>query len=326
MGDWSPALPSVAALYGETVSTARRLYLVAGGGVKKSAELPWPENVVRKIILHLQSGGQDLLMFTERMTADHYLYGHVANVVILSLSLGVAMGLPEEDLVTLGLGAYLHDLGLVNHLELTARADDLTPNDFSTLRGYVEEGAKILDFFPIPEGPIKNTIRRTMLECHERAACQGSPDSLTSEQIHPHAKTVGLVGTYEAMSHSRPWRERTLPHRAVVSLLERPESPFDENLMRAMVGRLSFYPVGSWVRLSTGEIGRVVGCCVGVPLRPCVRVLFDNQGQVFSKPVLINLISRPDVFITDPVDETRLKISNRRWRAVLRARRWWLKD
>jgi HD-GYP domain-containing protein (c-di-GMP phosphodiesterase class II) len=313
-------------VYGEAVRAAQEIYRILEPEQKKPAALFWPENIIRKMLFFLREDNHELLALSLRSVPDHFLFGHVPNITVLSLRLGLAVGLEEEDIVTLGLAAFLSELGLAPLMELASKPTKLTDEEYRLLRDHVEEGKKLLDLFPLPDSPMKATIREVIGQCHERSGGKGYPGGLKKEAIHPFARIIGLVDTYEAMTHPRPWRSPTLAHDVLRQMIEENRDEFDSLLIRSFVESLGFYPPGSFVRLNTGEIGRVTQPEPGLPLRPRVWAFLDGAGNRLGKPVTYALVTRPTLYIESPVDETTLKTTDPRLALELRAQRWWLKD
>jgi HD-GYP domain-containing protein (c-di-GMP phosphodiesterase class II) len=312
-------------VYGEAVTAAREIYKILEPEAKTPEALFWPENVIRKMLALLQAGDQELLALVSRSVSDHFLFGHVPNVTILSLRLGLAVGITDEDAVTLGLAAFLNDLGLASHLELAAKATKITDDEYRLLRTHVEEGIKMLDLFPLPESAMRATLRRVISQCHERTDGRGYPGRLKKDEIHPFAKIIGMMDTYEAMTHLRPWRARTIPHDVLRKMIEENENEFDPGLIRTFVECLSLYPPGSYVRLNTGEIGVVTATHADLSLRPRVWLMMDSAGRRLENQRIVNLALSPGLFVADAVDETTLSISDPRLKLELRAQRWWVK-
>lgn len=312
-------------VYGEAVAAARDIYRVLEPESKKTSVLHWPENIIRKILLLLSEGDAEILALANRSVSDHYLFGHVPNIAIFSLRLGLAVGLEEEDAVTLGLAAFLSELGLASHLELTSKPTKLTDAEYRLLRTHVEEGVKMLDLFPLPESQMKTTLRQVMGQCHERVGGKGYPGGLTKDAIHPFAKIIGMVDAYEAMTHPRPWRARSLPHVILRKMVEENQDDFDVLLIRTFVECLSFYPPGTYVRLNSGEMGCVSAPTPDLPLRPRVWVFMDAMGRRLASPRTVSLSASPTLFIVDAVDETTIKTPDPRLALELRAQGWWVK-
>lgn len=338
-----PPLPRSSDVYGEVLGVARGVYksfLPAAeaappkeGTGEASGEdtsqrvltLPPLQEAVKKILLLMRGGDQEIVALADRIASDHFLFSHVANVTIYSLRLGMAIEMPEEELESLGLCAFLHDVGMAAHMETTAKPAKLTEEESRSMHAHVEEGRKLLDGFTGWTGDLKTTVQRVLGETHERCGGQGYPGRVSGDDIHPFAKIIGLCDVYEALTHLRPWRPRAMPHDVLRSLIEKNPAEFDDGLIRALVNALSLYPPGSFVRLSTGEIGRVLSVTPGLPLRPKVWVMIDAQGARVDTTRVVNLLTRPTLYVTDAVDETKIKTSDQRLSLALRAQRWWVK-
>ncbi len=290
-----------------------------------AGSLPLPREAVAKITALLRAGDQEILALADRSASDHFLFGHVANVAIFSLRLGMAVEIPADDLETLGLCAFLHDIGLADQMELAARPARFTEEEARAIRVHAEEGKKRLDFFSGWTTDLKATVAQVIGETHARSRGGGEAGSGSSEDIHPFAKIIGLTEVYEALTHMRPWRPRTVPHDVLRSFVEENAAEFDPGLIRSLVETLSLYPPGSFVRLSTGDVGRVLTANAGLPLRPRVWLMIDPQGRRVEGNVVLNLAVKPAVFITDAVDETKIRTADPRLALALRAQRWWVR-
>jgi HD-GYP domain-containing protein (c-di-GMP phosphodiesterase class II) len=310
-------------IYEEAVNAARAVYKSLES--TPSEPLATPKETLFKIVAALESGNPELLALADRSTPDNYLYGHAANVTILSVRLGQALKLSHDDLHALALGAFLHDIGMVKCLPLALKAGKLTEPEMALLRQHSAEGQKLLAAFPGITGPLRETVQQVIGQEHERAGGAGYPGGRPAESIHPFAKIVGACDVYEAVTHPRPWRGRTLPHTALRLMIEEHESAFDPGVVKSLIEALSLYPPGSFVKLSSGEIGRVISLNPGLPTRPQVKLLLDARGSRLPGPKNVNLALQPILYIADAVDETQAPTPDQRLLLELRAQRWWVK-
>jgi HD-GYP domain-containing protein (c-di-GMP phosphodiesterase class II) len=88
---------------------------------------------------------------------------------------------------------------------------------------------------------------------HERWNGSGYPKQLIGDQIDELALIIGLADVFDALMSSRPYRSGVSPHRAIRALLVHGKKVFPYHLLKALVEQLSIYPLGTTVRLSTGE-------------------------------------------------------------------------
>ncbi len=93
------------------------------------------------------------------------------------------------------------------------------------------------------------------------------------------AQILGVVDVFDALVSERPYRRRLLPHEAVKELLMAERTKFPREILKALVEQLSVYPLGTTVRLTTGEMGIAVRVNSRYPLRPVVQVTEENGSE-----------------------------------------------
>jgi HD-GYP domain-containing protein (c-di-GMP phosphodiesterase class II) len=311
-------------VYSEAVTAARQIHKALEKPLE-AGNLEVPDALIRKLIGIVRSDNQEILTLADRSAPDNYLYGHVVNVAVFTLRLGATMGLPDDEMRLLGIGAFLHDIGMVSHLELVLRPTRLTEDELKRIQKHSEEGVKLLSLFPSIQGRDLEVISSIVGQVHERMEGMGYPQALGQKDIHRFAKIVGVCDMYESLTHMRAWRSRLLPHHVLRVMIEEHERTFEPGLVKSLVEALSLYPPGSFVRLSSGDVGRVVAVNQGLPTRPKVKVLVDAQGQRLPSPKVINMATHPVLYISDAVDETKLPTSDQRLLLELRAQRWWVR-
>src|SRR5207249_8050671 len=87
---------------------------------------------------------QALMLATVR-SHDEYTYYHMLNVCLLSIALGYAVGLDQDQILALGLGALLHDVGKVNvPVDVLQHVGALSPEQWRMIQRHPVEGAGII--------------------------------------------------------------------------------------------------------------------------------------------------------------------------------------
>ncbi|MEQ1793758.1 MAG: HD domain-containing phosphohydrolase, partial [Nitrospira sp.] len=117
-------------------------------------------------------------------------------------------------------------------------------------------------------------------QAHERTNGLGYPNRLKGRQISEMALIIGVSDVFDALISDRPYRRRLFPHEAIKELLVAERATFPREMIKALVEQLSVYPLGTTVRLTTGETGTVVGVNVRYPLRPVVKVDEADGGEI----------------------------------------------
>lgn len=134
---------------------------------------------------------------------DPYTAGHQRNVAELSAAIGAEMGLTDQEIRDLRLGATLHDLGKIGvPTELLTRPGRLSDPERELIRTHCRVGYDIVSAADLPD-----VVADIVLHHHERLDGSGYPDGLSGDQISRPARIVAVADVLDAMSSHRPYRE-----------------------------------------------------------------------------------------------------------------------
>ncbi len=97
-----------------------------------------------------------------------------------------------------------------------------------------------------------------------------------------------------------------MPHEAVKLILGTQKALFSNEVKRLLLTKLSCFPLGSYVKLNSKAICKVIEINEDSPLRPTVEILFDSQGRKLPKRKVINLADAPLLYVTGTVYESDL--------------------
>ncbi len=229
---------------------------------------------------------------------DEYLFTHSVNTMVTSLAIGGYLGYDREKLELIGIGAILHDVGLIQLSEGKKIKDE---DDF---KEHPEIGLKIVKALMPDVHPI---VANIVLEHHERKDGSGYPNALKGNEISTEAMIVGVADLFERLTSPNFGDRKLSPFEAMKYILSRTRDLFDPNVVEALMRVMVIYPLGSLVRLSTGEVGRVAASTDN-PFRPKVNIIFDRFGKPLEKIVRIDLTDKANrkLFITEVLDESEL--------------------
>lgn len=225
-----------------------------------------------------------LIQLTDIRTKDNEMYVHATNVCMMSVMMGLNLGLNQTQLKELAIGALLHDIGKVELI-----TDDESPDlkKHHTWRGF--EVLKNKREYSL-------LIAHVAFQHHEQPDGDGLPRKLAGDQIHLYAKIVAAANTYDNLLFDPATGKRLLPHEATERMMAMSGTKLDRDVLIQFLKTVSIYPTGTSVRLSTKETGVVVGQHRGLPSRPVVRVAKqDTDGELEVKEV--DLAKLTTVFI-----------------------------
>jgi HD-GYP domain-containing protein (c-di-GMP phosphodiesterase class II) len=158
---------------------------------------------------------------------DEYTSTHARWITDLSLRVGRELGLDEQTLKRLELGALLHDIGKIGiPSDVLSKPGRLTAEERRLVETHPELGERII-------GPIDRLedVRPIVRHCHERWDGKGYPDGFAGEDIPLESRIIFVCDAYHAMTTDRPYR-RALSHReAARRLAEGKASQFDPNVV-----------------------------------------------------------------------------------------------
>jgi len=223
------------------------------------------------------------------------LVTNLINVSILAARVGVGLGYYGEELRRLSLSGLVHDIGLFAVPQsVVTKSGRLSRDERTLIEQHPELGYQVIRKL----GHEWDWLAQVVRQAHERWNGQGYPNRLKGRDIHELAQIIGAVDVFDALVTPRPYRRRFFPHEAVRELVVVERLAFPREIIKALVEQLSAYPLGTLVRLTTGEVGTVVGTNTQFPLRPVVEVE-TGSGQASRE---VDLSLSPLVAIIETVE------------------------
>ncbi len=287
-GTWEERLPQARELasareeYFEAVDVFREL---AGQVVSdRRLSLSKANRVVGMILSRVGENRSVVLGLATLKSYDEYTSYHSVNVLILSLALGSMLPLDRNALMVLGTGALLHDLGKVTIPQnILNKSGPLSEREWEVMRQHPVRGADIL----LAQPGVHPLAVLVAYEHHARYDLGGYPP--VSGKDHPglFSRIVQVADVYDAMTSKRPYQEARTPEHAIRVLVKGMGSSFDPLLVKVFVDMMGLYPVGTLVRLASGELGVVFEQVEGNAPAPRVKVIRDREGREVE-PYLID--------------------------------------
>ena len=216
---------------------------------------------------------------------------HPVNVTIVSLLLGKAMGMGQDDLHDLGLAAFLHDIGKSELPDRVRWLDD----GFSTLeyKLYQDHVAKSLHIGKSMELPRSTLL--AIVQHHEMVDGSGFPMRLSGDALSTAARILALINRYDNLCNPSRVASALTPHEALSLIFAQMKSRFDSATLSAFIRMMGVYPPGSIVQLVDDRFGMVVSVNSTRPLKP--RVIVHEPGVPRDEALILDLEHAPRVGI-----------------------------
>lgn len=253
--------------------------------------------IIDKIINNLIKNENVVVNMVDIRTKDENIFSHSVNVTVLSLIVGVALKFKNDELYDLGMAAMLHDIPKAefsDELKQKEKSGKLELIDKIRARLLLKQGYTILEKQDIPK-----RAKKAILEHSERIFVDEHPISKIDKEISKFAEIIGICDVYDDLVSSRS--NSMLPSDAIEYIMGYSNVLFDLELVRAFMSRVAIYPIGTPVRLSTGELALVTHNYVGRTTRPTVKVVANNT--------ILKLASKENlsITITDVYDIDQIK-------------------
>jgi HD-GYP domain-containing protein (c-di-GMP phosphodiesterase class II) len=259
--------------------------------------------VTGSLIDEIMLNKKTLVSLSDIRTNDNALFMHSVNVCILSVVIGMNLGLNRSQLSDLAVGALFHDIGKIVLPDSVSKGEDSDmPRNLSeeakhTWRGY-KRIRKNREFSIVSA--------HVALQHHENIDGSGFPRGLMGDDIHQFAKIVAVANTYDNLISGNMEKDikPMLPDQATEYLMTQAGKTLDHEMVIQFLRAVAVYPTGMTVRLSSGQTGMVVSQHKGLPSRPVVRAFTRDEGDWNDHSFQeIDLAKETTVFIKKVITE-----------------------
>jgi putative nucleotidyltransferase with HDIG domain len=280
-------------IYGNAVdAVAAVMEEIRQGRIPSGAE---SDRVVRNISGMLQRNRDAMLALTLIRNFDEYTYNHSVNVAVISLAMTEALSLDSQERTEVGVAGLLHDVGKTQlALDLIRKPGNLTVQEFEEIKKHPEEGFVLLGKM----SHIRPASAYMVREHHLRYDRKGYPSLGPDYAVNPKSQIIAVADCYDAMTTMRAYQMAKAPLEALELMSRISGKSLDPEILSVLKNVMGGYPVGTMVRLSTMEVGVVIG--VGPTGRGPIRisVLVDRQGIPLPRPEEVELAGLDAATIT----------------------------
>lgn len=165
---------------------------------------------------------------------DRYTYAHTDRVVIYCELMAKYLNLSEKERKILCYGAYLHDVGKIQiSKDILCKKTSLTNEEWDILKSHPKEGLEIVK----PVSALES-VWPLILHHHERYDGTGYPQGLKAGEIPFLVRILSIADSFDAMTSSRPYRNRKSYDEAIQELTNYSSTQFDPELVKYFIKML----------------------------------------------------------------------------------------
>ncbi|HCF70940.1 MAG TPA: hypothetical protein DER33_05020 [Syntrophomonas sp.] len=167
---------------------------------------------------------------------DKYTEGHIERVSQYAAFLGERVGLDEDKLETIRIGALIHDIGKICvDLTILHKPGQLNSNEFEQIKQHPILGEQICS-------PLKALHDAGIIvRCHhEKLDGSGYPDGLSGDQISLETRIVTIADIFDALTTERSYRKALTVEEALeVMQAEALQGKLDQALVHEFFNMLA---------------------------------------------------------------------------------------
>lgn len=234
------------------------------------------KEVSKDIVDEILANRNIMINLVDIKSLDNYTYEHSVSTAVLSLVLGIELGLNKNELYDLCIGAMLHDIGKVFIPKDILFKENRNEKEQLLVQSHSQKGYEYLK----ENSEVSGLVKIIVLQHHEHVDGSGYPAKIKDAQINKLAKIVAITDQYDRFTSGSPSQKPVPPHEAIEYVMGSAGRYFDFSMARTFVHKVIPYPVGSLVRLSNGDVGVVDEVIEQFPLRPRIRIIRQNANRI----------------------------------------------
>jgi HD-GYP domain-containing protein (c-di-GMP phosphodiesterase class II) len=248
------------------------------------------KRVIQQIITLAERSPRPFLWLAHVKDDSEYLYAHSTNVALLSLLIGLRIGLDRNRLAELGVAALFHDLGRISLPgRVLAKRGEFDEDERSTMARHPIHGVNLL----LRTGTLTETmLRRLVVIFEHNIESNGYPRKHWAPGLSLFSRIVAVADAYDAMTTRRSYRPAMNPDEAMRQLTADSGTRYDGRLVEILGNVLGIFPLGTLVRLDTGEGALVFHVDPYAPRRPIVKLVWDADGNRIRDGEIVDLGDR----------------------------------
>ncbi len=157
---------------------------------------------------------------------DSYTGGHSERVSVYSLLLSEELKLTSEEIESIHIAAFLHDIGKIGISEhILNKPEKLTSEEYELVKNHADLSSQI-----VSKIPGLSHIVSVVKHHHERHDGSGYPDRLKGDSIPLGARILAIADAFDAMTSSRPYRIAFKPKDALQEIKKYAGTQFNPEL------------------------------------------------------------------------------------------------
>lgn len=264
-------------LYEKASEKIKSLFMQARKGQKISTD--GIEKLAFEITQSMMRNEYAMAILTRIRHHSTYQWEHAINCAIHMCGFAFFLGIKQDLVQQITLGALLHDIGTAKVPEgIIAKPQELSIHEIAIVKKHAMQGIEICK----KEGLNSPIISDMTVNHHERLDGSGYPRGLSQDKLSKLARMMAIVDVYDAITGEKNYKKAQQSIEAFRYLIAS-KTKFDPNLVQQFIKYLGVHPVGSVVQLSNDRLAMVMTGNREEPLKPKVKIFFNTETMQYIK-------------------------------------------
>ena len=263
------------------------VYALLEDAEKGKIDLKLAKKSVERMTMSAMRNPDALICLSHLKEVSEYAALHSLRTCILVLAFGRHLVYTKEEIFFLGLGAMLHDIGMVKvPKEIMDKPRGLSIEEFETIKKHTMWGSSMAS-----EAGCTDRIVLDMIEQHhERNDGSGYRQRLKDKMITSAGAIGSIIDVYDAVTSDRDYAGGLSAEDALKRLYEWRHKDFRAEYVEEFIKCMGIFPIGSLVELNTRSIGVVVTINRSRRLKPKVALVLTPSLTPYLKQLVIDLM------------------------------------
>ena len=220
---------------------------------------------------------------------------HGINVMIYSLKISIDLGVPDLRLPYIGAAALYHRLGLLDLDEKELVSKNIDAPFLNVIENFDQNPEKYINMISFDDFHTESIQYLITLVKEDQQILQKTS---LREAMYQYSMVIHLCYQFEKLTHHQLELNEVLsPIDAMKTMRDDMADHFHPDIVKLFFNKLSIYPLGTFVKLSSLETAKIVSINEQSLLRPIVMIVLDEDGVEKLDPVRVNLREKPNLYI-----------------------------
>ncbi|MBS4196587.1 HD-GYP domain-containing protein [Lederbergia citri] len=261
--------------YGQAVEQYKKEFLSWQSGVGINI------SNIRSLLIPLFEKAQENKDWMRRIhrysKKEEYFYHHPIAVALIASFVAKGLGFDNGQCLQIALAGCLADCGMAKINEsMFMNERSLNEQAWNEMKKHPIYGYQMIKNISL----LKSETKLAILQHHERLDGSGYPLGEVGNRVHMHSQIVAIADIYHAMTAERPYKSMQSPFKTLQVMEEDQFGKLDISILKILISAIASLPVGTTVKLSDGQYGKIIFIKQDALLRPLVKIL--DTGEIID--------------------------------------------